>query len=96
MKAANKSQGQLNKADFVRRRKQFVDVLAEHKLDGTTIPKEIHLADGRHYDVELARDPFADESWTGSIGCMIYPILVKGSKTLLFDDGSKWYVLMKD
>ena len=87
---------QLKKSDFVRRRKQYVNVIAEHKLDGSTIPREIHLADGRKYHVELVRDPFSDESWTGSVSCTIYPILVMGTKTLLFDDGRKWYVLMKN
>ena len=89
------SNARLDKADYSRRRKQFVDVPAEHKMDGSTIPKEIHLADGRHYAVELAHDPFSDESWTGSVSCMIYPVLVQGTKTLLFDDGIRWYVLMK-
>ena len=42
---------------FQRRRKQFVEVVAEHKLDGTTLPKTIILADGRHFEVEI-QSPF--------------------------------------
>ena len=95
--------------DFTGRRKQFVEVVAEHKLDGGTYPVTIILADGRRYDVELARDPFSSDEDEGTL--TVYPIRVRGKQdrqsrtesakntdkdgTYLFECANRWYVLMK-
>ena len=89
---------------YQRRRKQFVEVVAEHKLDGTTLPKTIILADGRQYAVEIGGEPFTMEL-TGEDGPVTaYPIHrtevttskhEKGELTYLFECSKRWYVLMK-
>ena len=96
---------------YQRRRKQFVEVVAEHKLDGSTFPKTIILADGRHFDVEIYGEPFRLEL-TGEDGQVTaYPIRrvtgntqhaeiassnqTKDGRTYLFESSKRWYVLMK-
>lgn len=101
----------LTKDDFSRRRKQFVEVIAEHKLDGTTLPKTIILADGRRYEVEIYRDPFSTELAGETEQVTVYPVCRavehsddpekahlpprKSDPTYLFECAQRWYVLMK-
>ena len=95
--------------DLSGRRKQYVEVVAEHKLDGMTSPVTVILSDGRRYDVELARDPFSSEESEGVL--TVYPIRARtgedgatnadapthsaGEGTYLFECAHRWYVLMK-
>ena len=96
---------------FQRRRKQFVEVVAEHKLDGTTLPKTIILADGRHFEVEIHGEPFRLELCGEDGQVTAYPICRvtgdihyaeiaapcqnKSDQTYLFESSKRWYVLMK-
>ena len=59
---------------YQRRRKQFVKVIAEHKLNGTTLPRTIILADGRHYAVEIHGEPFTMELAGEDGQVTVYPI----------------------
>lgn len=86
-------------------------VLAEYKLDGTTLPKMITLADGRHYEVEICGEPFRMEPEGGTGRMTVYPIRRAGGNTdkvetapsnhrkedftYLFECSQRWYVLMK-
>ena len=101
----------LTKDDFSRRRKQFVEVVAEHKLDGSTLPRTIILADGRRYEVEIYKDPFSTELAGETELVTVYPIRraaqhseiseklhspqQKSDPTYLFECAQRWYVLMK-
>lgn len=96
---------------YKRRRKQFVEVLAEYKLDGTTLPRMITLADGRRYEVEICGEPFSMDSTRETGKVTVYPIRRaggssdkaelaasdhrKGNLTYLFESSQRWYVLMK-
>ena len=96
---------------YQRRRKQFVEVVAEHKLDGSTLPKTIILADGRHFEVEMHGDPFRLELAGENGQVTAYPIRRvsgdmshaeiaassqnKDDLTYLFESSKRWYVLMK-
>lgn len=89
---------------YQRRRKQFVEVVAEHKLDGITLPRTIILADGRQYSVEIHGEPFTMELAGEDGQVMVYPIQrteataskhEKGELTYLFESSKRWYVLMK-
>ena len=89
---------------YQRRRKQFVEVVAEHKLDGTTLPRMIILADGRQYSVEIHGEPFTMELAGEDGQVTAYPIQrteaaptkrEEGELTYLFECSKRWYVLMK-
>ena len=80
---------------YKRRRKQFVEVIASHKLDGSVCPQTIILADGRQYDIDKYHDPRpAGIEDTGN-QIMIYEVWMKEEKTYLFEAGGRWWVLMK-
>lgn len=96
---------------YQRRRKQFVEVVAEYKLDGTTLPRMITLADGRRYEVEICGEPFSLSPTGETRKVTVYPIRRaggnsdkakfaasdhrKGNLTYLFESSQRWYVLMK-
>ena len=81
-----------------------MEVVAEHKLDGTTLPKTIILADGRQYSVEIHGEPFTMELAGEDGQVTVYPIQrteaaamkhEKGKLTYLFESAKRWFVLMK-
>ena len=81
-----------------------MEVVAEHKLDGTTLPRTIILADGRHFAVEIHGEPFNMELAGEDMQVTAYPIQrteaaatkhEKGELTYLFECSKRWYVLMK-
>ena len=88
-----------------------MEVIAEHKLDGTTLPKTIILADGRHFTVEIYGEPSAIELAGETRQVTAYPIHRAdgdmdnaeiaaqkhkiGERTYLFESSKRWYVLMK-
>ncbi|MBR4472982.1 MAG: hypothetical protein IKS55_05045 [Oscillospiraceae bacterium] len=97
----------LTSSEYARRRKQFVEVVAEHKIDGSILPKAVVFADGQRFDVELCRDPFSAILAEGDIQTVIYPIRhhkehiesdpspPDRSESYLFACAGRWYVLMK-
>lgn len=97
----------LTSSEYARRRKQFVEVVAEHKIDGSILPKTVVFADGRRFNVELCRDPFSAVMAEGAARTVIYPIRLHKehiesdpsppdkSESYLFTSAGRWYVLMK-
>ena len=77
------------------RRKQFVEVLAIHGIDGSIEPKRITLASGKQYDIDTSKDP-----------CMVgnklestirqYAVTIHGHTTSLYERGGRWWVLIKE
>ena len=97
----------LTSSEYARRRKQFVEVVAEHKIDGSILPKAVVFAYGQRFDVELCRDPFSAIMAEGDAQTVIYPIRrlkehiesdpspPDRSESYLFACAGRWYVLMK-
>ena len=100
----------LTSPEFNRRRKQYVEVMTVHKLDGSLVPVSILLGDGRRFDVEMTHDPISatlrDEEGRITI-YQIRPALRQnktgqqeqqtrfGDESYLFSCANRWYVLMK-
>lgn len=78
------------------RRKQYVEVVAEHKVDGSVIPRTVVLVNGPQFQVELYRDPAVTEASGGRERHITYPIRANGVKTFLYEENGRWYVLMKE
>ena len=79
--------------EYRRRRKQFVEVIAAHGLDGSVRPQTIVLADGRKFDIEKHHDPRPAKD--AGRPALAYPVWTKGEMTYLFEAGGRWWVLMK-
>ena len=80
---------------YQRRRKQFVEVIAVHHLDGSVCPRTIILSDGRKYDIDRCHDPRPSEIEGAENHVMRYSIWMKEQKTYLFEANGRWWVLMK-
>ena len=80
---------------FQRRRKQFVEVVASHKLDGSVCPQKIILADGRQYSIDKNHDSRPAGIEGGGNQVIVYEVWMKEEMTYLFQTGSRWWVLMK-
>ncbi len=78
------------------RRKQYVDVLVMHHIDGSTRPQQIILATGSTYDVQEVLKEFKEKSRVTRETVKCYSIKVKGQETCLYEDGDRWYVEMKE
>lgn len=77
-------------------RKQYVEVLATHRIDGTVRPQSIRMAAGPTFDIEEADTPT-----TGNIKMLgefakKYPVTIRGKKTFLYEDSGRWWVIMKE
>ena len=77
------------------RRKQFVEVVAAHTVDGSVCPKTIILTDGRHYDIDKYHDPRPAKMENSGNQVTVYEVWIKGKWTDLFKAGDRWWVLMK-
>ena len=78
------------------RRKQYVEVLATHFIDGTVQPRTIILADGTAYEIDRVQDAGKAKSLrTGEIS-MRYRVRIGNHETYLYEDSGRWYVEYKD
>ena len=80
---------------YQRRRKQFVEVIATHKLDGSVCPQTIILSDGRRYNIDKYHDPRSAKIEGIPKQVQVYPVWMKKEKTYLFETDGRWWVLMK-
>ena len=95
----------LTSPEFNRRRKQYVEVMTIHKLDGSLVPVSVLLGDGRRFDVEMIHDPVSatlrDEEGRITIYQIRPAFRQAGQQThseetsYLFSCANRWYVLMK-
>jgi hypothetical protein len=78
------------------RRKQYVEVLATHYIDGTVRPRTIILADGPVYEIDEVKSVNrAKTQRTGEIA-LRYTVKIKNQETYLYDDSGRWFVEMKE
>ena len=72
--------------------KVFVEVIAEHGIDGRTKPLAIRWEDGRVFEIERILDVRQAASLKAG-GCGIrYTCRIRGKETYLFDEEGKWFV----
>ncbi len=78
------------------RRKQYVEVIATHHIDGSTRPQQIIFAAGPIYDIEEVLKVARAKTRTTREIAKCYSIRVKGRETCLYEDGGRWFVEMKE
>ncbi len=78
------------------RRKQYVEVLATHYIDGSVRPRTIIFADGQTFEIEDVRG--AVRARTGRPGetALRYRVVIRGKETCLYYDSGRYFVEMKE
>ena len=77
------------------RRKQYVEVVATHYIDGSVRPQKIVLATGPVYEIEDSREAAPGKAHTTGELARRYVEKIKGKETYLYEAGGRWYVEMK-
>lgn len=77
------------------RRKQYVEVVATHYIDGSVRPQKIVLATGPVYEIEDSREAAPGKAHTTGELARRYVVKIKGKETILYRDGERWFVEMK-
>ena len=79
--------------DFARR-KQYVEVVATHYIDGSIRPQIIVLATGTVCEIEDSREAAPGKAHTTGELARRYVVKIKGKETFLYRDGERWFVEM--
>ena len=77
------------------RRKQYVEVVATHYIDGGVRPQKIVLATGQVYDVEDSREASKGKAHTTGEVARRCLVKIKGRETCLYEASGRWFVEMK-
>jgi len=77
------------------RRKQYVEVIATHHIDGSVRPQQIIFAAGPTYDIEDVKDVVKVKTLSSIEIANRYAIVVKGKNTFLYEDCGRWFVEMR-
>lgn len=77
------------------KRKQHVEVIATHHIDGSVRPQRIIFAAGPIFDVEDVKDSTRVKTGSTHEIANRYAVVVKGKETYLYEDCGKWFVLMR-
>ena len=78
------------------RRKQYVEVLATHYIDGAVRPRTIIFADGRTYDIEDVKGSVRAKTGRAGEIALRYTIVVLGRETYLYCDSGRYFVEVKE
>lgn len=74
------------------REKCYVEVVADHDVDGGVTPLAIYWADGRCFTVDRVEDKrYAASMKVGGHG-LRYAVYIEGKPKHLWHDGERWYV----
>ena len=77
------------------RRKQYVEVIATHHIDGSVRPQQIIFSAGPIYDVEDVKGVKKVKTLSTLEIANRYTVQVKGKETFLYEDCGKWFVEMR-
>ncbi len=77
------------------RRKQYVEVVATHFIDGAVRPQKIVLATGPVYEIEDSREAAPAKAHTTGELARRYIVKIKGKETFLYETSGRWFVEMK-
>ena len=78
------------------RRKQYVEVVATHHIDGSTRPQKIVFAAGPVYEIEEGREAGRGKAFTTGEIARRFAVKNRGKETWLYEDGGRWFVEMKE
>ena len=76
--------------DFARR-KQYVEVVATHYIDGSVRPQKIILATGPVYEIEDCREAAPGKAHTTGELARRYVVKIKGKETYLYETTANVY-----
>ena len=78
------------------KRKQYVEVLATHYIDGAIVPRTIIMADGPAYQIDqVKRVTRAKTRRTGEVATR-YTVQIGKHETYLYEDNGRWFVEIKE
>ena len=78
------------------KRKQYVEVVATHYIDGATQPRMIIMADGPTFQIDqIKRVTRAKTTRTGEVATR-YTVLIGNHETYLYEDNGRWFVEIKE
>ena len=77
------------------RRKQYVEVVATHYIDGAIRPQKIVLATGPVYEIEDSREAAPGRAHSTGELARRYIVKIKGKETCLYETGGRWFAEMK-
>lgn len=78
------------------RRKQYVEVLATHRIDGSVRPRTIIMADGPTFEIDEVKSVARAKAPCSREIVLCYTIKVRGQETHLYNDDDRWFVEMKE
>ena len=78
------------------RRKQFVEVLATHYIDGGVRPRTIILADGKTFEIEDVRGSARAKAGRQGEIALRYHVVIRGKETYLYSENGRYFVEMKE
>ena len=78
------------------RRKQYVEVLATHRIDGTVRPRTIIMADGPSFEIDDVKSVARTKMRYSGEVVLCYTVRIRGKETRLYHDDDRWFVEMKD
>lgn len=78
------------------RRKQYVEVVATHCIDGSVLPQKIILANGPEFEIEDCREAMREKTHTTGELAHRYVVKIKGKETYLYETSGRWFVEMKE
>ena len=69
-----------------------LDIIVEHRKDGSALPKTILLEDGRRFGIDRVLDKRkAAATKCGGIGIR-YICRIRGREYRIFDEDGKWFI----
>ena len=77
------------------RRKQYVEVIATHHVDGQVRPQLIRIPLLGDYEITEVKRVGTTKDFTTNEIAKRYTIMVKGKETSLYEDSGRWFVLLK-
>ena len=78
------------------RRKQYVEVVACHGIDGSVSPQAITIVGGKTYQIESASQPKESFDPLLDRDAIRYRVRIHGKDTFLYRSRERWFVEMKD
>ncbi len=78
------------------RRKQYVEVVATHYIDGSVRPRRIIMANGLGYEIDEVKSVCQTVIQSTGEAVQRYTIQIKNRETFLFYSNGRWFVEMKE
>ena len=77
------------------RRKQYVEVVATHCIDGSVRPQKIILAAGPVFEIQDSREAAGGKNRATGELARRFVGKIKGKETYLYEASGRWFVEMK-